>query len=108
MLILCDIQIKADGTHRNAILSDGDIILESRQGELSYFPEDIPLYDDLREIMGIYKTSMLWLESLYYLANLTDQKLMELSLLLEHYQDLESRPDKENFGILKKIWREAW
>ena len=47
-------QIKADGTYRNAILSDGDIILESRQGELSYFPEDTPLYDNLREIMGIF------------------------------------------------------
>lgn len=96
-------QIKADGTYRNAILSDGDIILESRQGELSYFPEGIPLYDDLREIMGIYNQCVVTGELVLSCEPDRPKANGIITSIMKYYQDLESRPDKENFGILKKF-----
>lgn len=96
-------QIKADGTYRNAILSDGDIILESRQGELSYFPEDIPLYYDLREIMGIYNQCVVTGELVLSCEPDRPKANGIITSIMKYYQDLESRPDKENSGILKKF-----
>ena len=96
-------QIKADGTYRNAILSDGDIILESRQGELSYFPEGIPLYYDLREIMGIYNQCVVTGELVLSCEPDRPKANGIITSIMKYYQDLESRPDKENSGILKKF-----
>ena len=96
-------QIKADGTYRNAILSDGDIILESRQGELSYFPEDTPLYDDLREIMGIFNQCVVTGELVLSCEPDRPKANGIITSIMKYYQDLESRPDKENSGILKKF-----
>ena len=96
-------QIKADGTYRNAILSDGDIILESRQGELSYFPEDIPLYDDLHEIMGIFNQYVVTGELVLSCEPDRPKANGIITSIMKYYQDLESRPDKENSGILKKF-----
>ena len=96
-------QIKADGTYRNAILSDGDIILESRQGELSYFPEGIPLYYDLREIMGIYDQCVVTGELVLSCEPDRPKANGIITSIMKYYQDLESRPDKENSGILKKF-----
>ena len=96
-------QIKADGTYRNAILSDGDIILESRQGELSYFPEDIPLYDDLHEIMGIFNQDVVTGELVLSCEPDRPKANGIITSIMKYYQDLESRPDKENSGILKKF-----
>ena len=96
-------QIKADGTYRNAILSDGDIILESRQGELSYFPEGIPLYYDLREIMGIYNQCVVTGELVLSCEPDRPKANGIITSIMKYYQDLESRPNKENSGILKKF-----
>lgn len=96
-------QIKADGTYRNAILSDGDIVLESRQGELSYFPEGIPLYYDLREIMGIYNQCVVTGELVLSCEPDRPKANGIITSIMKYYQDLESRPDKENSGILKKF-----
>lgn len=96
-------QIKADGTYRNAILSDGDIILESRQGELSYFPEGIPLYYDLREIMEIYNQCVVTGELVLSCEPDRPKANGIITSIMKYYQDLESRPDKENSGILKKF-----
>lgn len=96
-------QIKADGTYRNAILSDGDIILESRQGELSYFPEGIPLYYDLREIMGIYNQCVVTGELVLSCEPDRPKANGIITSIMKYYQNLESRPDKENSGILKKF-----
>lgn len=96
-------QIKADGTYRNAILSDGDIILESRQGELSYFPEGIPLYYDLREIMGIYNQCVVTGELVLSCEPDRPKANGIIMSIMKYYQDLESRTDKENSGILKKF-----
>ena len=96
-------QIKADGTYRNAILSNGDIILESRQGELSYFPEGIPLYDDLREIMGIYNRHVVTGELVLSCEPDRPKANGIITSIMKYYQDLESRSDKENAVILKKF-----
>ena len=96
-------QIKADGTYRNAILSDGDIILESRQGELSYFPEGIPLYDDLREIMGIFNQCVVTGELVLSCEPDRPKANGIITSIMKYYQDLESRSGKENSGILKKF-----
>ena len=96
-------QIKADGTYRNAILSDGDIILESRQGELSYFPEDIPLYDDLHEIMGIFNQYVVTGELVLSCEPDRPKANGIITSIMKYYQDLESRSDKENAVILKKF-----
>ena len=96
-------QIKADGTYRNAILSDGDIILESRQGELSYFPEDIPLYDDLHEIMGIFNQHVVTGELVLSCEPDRPKANGIITSIMKYCQDLESRPDKENSDILKKF-----
>ena len=96
-------QIKADGTYRNAILSNGDIILESRQGELSYFPEGIPLYDDLREIMGIYNQHVVTGELVLSCEPDRPKANGIITSIMKYYQDLESRSDKENAVILKKF-----
>ena len=96
-------QIKADGTYRNAILSDGDIILESRQGELSYFPEGIPLYDDLREIMGIHNQHVVTGE--LGLSCEPDRPKANgiITSIMKYYQDLRVRSAKESIAILKKF-----
>lgn len=96
-------QIKADGTYRNAILSNGDIILESRQGELSYFPENIPLYEDLREIMEIFQNHVVTGELV--LANEPDRPKANgiITSIMKYYQDLSTRSDKENSAIYKKF-----
>ena len=96
-------QIKADGTYRNAILSDGDIILESRQGELSYFPEGIPLYDDLHEIMGIFNQYVVTGELVLSCEPDRPKANGIITSIMKYYQDLESRSGKENSGILKKF-----
>ena len=96
-------QIKADGTYRNAILSDGDIILESRQGELSYFPEGIPLYDDLREIMGIYNQHVVTGELVLSCEPDRPKANGIITSIMKYYQDLIVRPAKESIAILKKF-----
>jgi len=96
-------QIKADGTYRNAILSDGDIILESRQGELSYFPEDIPLYSDLYEIMGIFQNHVVTGELVLSCEPDRPKANGIITSIMKYYQDLEARPEKESIAILKKF-----
>lgn len=96
-------QIKADGTYRNAILSDGDIILESRQGELSYFPEGIPLYDDLREIMGIHNQHVVTGELVLSCEPDRPKANGIITSIMKYYQDLRVRSAKESIAILKKF-----
>lgn len=96
-------QIKADGTYRNAILSDGDIILESRQGELSYFPEDIPLYNDLYEIMGIFQNHVVTGELVLSCEPDRPKANGIITSIMKYYQDLMVRPEKESIAILKKF-----
>jgi hypothetical protein len=96
-------QIKADGTYRNAILSDGDIILESRQGELSYFPEDIPLYNDLYEIMGMFQNHVVTGELVLSCEPDRPKANGIITSIMKYYQDSETRSDKENLIILKKF-----
>lgn len=96
-------QIKADGTYRNAILSDGDIILESRQGELSYFPGDIPLYDDLHEIMGIFNQHVVTGELVLSCEPDRPKANGIITSIMKYYQDLMVRPEKESIAILKKF-----
>jgi|TARA_B110000259_G_C13998605_1_gene395423 DNA ligase-1 len=43
-------QLKADGTYRNAIIQDGIVALESRQGEPSYFPSNTPFVKQLETL----------------------------------------------------------
>lgn len=40
-------QLKADGTYRNAIIQDGIVSLESRQGEPSFIPSNAPFFKQL-------------------------------------------------------------
>lgn len=96
-------QIKADGTYRNAILSNGDIILESRQGELSYFPEDIPLYNDLYEIMGIFQNHVVTGELVLSCEPDRPKANGIITSIMKYYQDLGTRPEKESIAILKKF-----
>lgn len=96
-------QIKADGTYRNAILSDGDIILESRQGELSYFPEDIPLYDDLYRIMEVFQNHVVTGELVLSCEPDRPKANGIITSIMKYYQDLMVRPEKESIAILKKF-----
>ena len=96
-------QIKADGTYRNAILSNGDIILESRQGELSYFPEDITLYDDLHRIMKVFQNHVVTGELVLSCEPDRPKANGIITSIMKYYQDLMVRPEKESIAILKKF-----